>query len=149
MVLKPIGGDKRSAYRQVRRILFALGTLSIVGAIIWPLGLAFGLFPLSNLPTGLSLEGTLVVFAILLFPNYRVVAKGDEARIYSQKMMTVLGLPFSFVAGMLVVLLGFGGWPQTESLTLADPLFSLTRSLPSDGLSVSTYSGDGQTSSEI
>ncbi len=87
-----------------------LGLLSILGAIIWPLGLLYGAFRFYDLLTALVIEGTPLAFAILLLANYRIVTKGDEERIYSQKIIATIGLPFFLLSGMLVAFIGFFGW---------------------------------------
>ncbi|OLD03812.1 MAG: hypothetical protein AUJ07_05660 [Crenarchaeota archaeon 13_1_40CM_3_53_5] len=66
------------------------------------LGLIFKVFRLSDLLIVVAIEGTPLALAVLLLADYRIVRKGEEERIYSQRMIAMIGLPFFVLSGMLV-----------------------------------------------
>jgi hypothetical protein len=78
--------------------------------IVWPTGLIFNVFHIPDFLTALAIEGLPLSLAFLFLKNYRIVTQGDEERIYSQKMVSTIGLPFAIFGGMLVALIGFVGW---------------------------------------
>jgi hypothetical protein len=86
--------------------------LSITAAIIWIIGLAFGLFSSFGLLFDLDVEGLCLIFAVLTLASYRTVRKGDEQQIHAQRMVAIIGGPFAGVAGLLLALIPFLGASQ-------------------------------------